>query len=161
MDLNDLLNPEDSSEPTPSPKETPRLPPEVEANLKALEEKVAKTSTQLDDMLATRAREQLLAQYADFKASRPDITDEILFGALEEKYQGYIKEGLTPQDAQGLVDRLYMNPVGWAAISDEITRHSAPKEADKITPSVASGDEPLELNRHNLGKFINSKGAKK
>ncbi len=125
---------------------------------KQLEELVAATSTRLDDMLLAQQKAALLSQYTAFKNSKPDFDEASFFAAIEAKYNEMIESGATPEQAQAMTDKMYMNPAGWTALYGEMTKTSAPLVPDEILPDVGSTKESITPQR--LGAILNQ-GAKK
>lgn len=146
----------------PAAAQSGALPPEVTAAIARLEESVKATKTQLDDMLAAKQTNEVIARFQTFKAGRGDGFDEAaFFGYIEEKYNEMVKAGATPEQAQETVDRIYtMNPAAWVVIADELGKASAPVTADvdiQDTSGAASvsDDELLNApNKTNLGKSL-------
>ena len=159
------------STPPPAKAEPFVIPKELQETIARLEESVKLTKTQLDDMLAARQINEVLAKFNAFKASKGETFDEAAFFAyIESKYNEMIKAGATPEEAQETADRLYvMNPAAWVAIFDEVQKASAAATPDVTVPDVSnsdamqSNDEELlkSPNRQNLGKSLITKGGNK
>lgn len=145
-----------------APEAVVSVPPNpLEEKIAALEAQVAGTKSQLDDLIVKQRGAALLNEYGRFKASIPDFDEGAFFASLEEKYNEYVAEGATPEQAQALVDRVFQNPVGWKAIWGEIVQKSTPQTPDAIIPSINASDvEELPATRAGLGKFLNKQGAK-
>ncbi|MDD2651662.1 MAG: hypothetical protein PHX44_01265 [Sulfurimonas sp.] len=158
MDISELMG---AGAPPPNATPPSAMPNPLEEKIAALEAQVAGTKSKLDDMVVKQQRADLLSEYSGFKASIPDFDESAFFASLEEKYNGYVAEGATPEQAQALVDKVFQNPIGWRAVWGEIVQKSAPQTPDAIIPSVnGSNVEELPATRAGLGKFLNKQGAK-
>lgn len=161
MDIESLVGGEPQGEITTPPTSTETIPSVLENTVKALQDEVSKTRTQLDDMVAAQKKAVLINEYNSFKSSVEGFDEAALFGALEEKYNSYVQDGATPQQAQALVDKVFQNTIGWKALWSEIQMKSEPKPPAEILPAAgAFGGAELPMNRTGLGKILNMQGAK-
>lgn len=136
-------------------------PNPLEESIAALRAEVTSTKSTLDDMIVKQREAAMLNEYNNFKGTIADFDEGAFFGALEEKYNEFIKEGATPEHAQSLVDRVFQNPIGWKALWSEVQMKREPAAPDPIIPSAAASNmEELPVNRAGLGKFLNKEGSK-
>lgn len=169
MNLEELIPPAPAQVPAPAPAQAQaqaQVPAQVPderllASLKGLEERVKATETRFDDIALEKEKEKLRQQFEVFKAANPTLNVDEFFKALDEKFNEYLKQGATPEQAQALMNTVYMNPVGWSVVLSELKSKSEAKAPDSLTKEkgVPSQDQTTPPTRATLGALM-SKGAK-
>ncbi len=130
------------------------------ARLDALEAAVAQTASKSDDALLHAQKLMLIKSFEAFKTANPGVDEGALFEKMQEKYQEFSTLGMSPEEAQEMVDRLYQNPAGWGALAAEIGSGSEPitpdEHLDDGAPASASATDALitKPNKANLGKAL-------
>lgn len=130
------------------------------ARLEALEAAVAQTATKSDDALLHAQKLMLMKQFEAFKASKQGFNEADFWAKADEKYQNFVNLGMSPEEAQSTMDKLYLNPIGWEALYNEGGTSSEPIAPDETlddgAPAGVSSSDALiaKPNKANLGKAL-------